>query len=86
MTGRVAVFAGASPTTMAGEAHPELIKQDPDGGYFMIWPIHKPGLDKNKIYPGTYTSFGWNAAYITTAAEDPEGIFAFLDWYTGRKG
>ncbi|MBU5349201.1 extracellular solute-binding protein [Paenibacillus lautus] len=86
MTGRVAVFAGASPTTMAGEAHPELIKQDPDGGYFMIWPIHKPGLDKNKIYPGTYTSFGWNAAYITTAAEDPEAIFAFLDWYTGPEG
>ncbi|MEC0203382.1 extracellular solute-binding protein [Paenibacillus lautus] len=86
MTGRVAVFAGSSPTTMAGEAHPELIKEDPDGGYFMIWPIHKPGLDKNKIYPGTYTSFGWNAAHITTAAEDPEAIFAFLDWYTGPEG
>ena len=86
MTGRVAVFAGASPTDFAGEAHAELIKQDPDGGYFMIWPIHKPGLDKNKIYPGTYTSFGWNAAYITTAAKDPEAIFAFLDWYTGPEG
>lgn len=86
MTGRVAVFAGASPTTMAGEAQPELTKNDPDSGYFMIWPIHKPGLDKNKIYPGTYTSFGWNAAYITTAAEDPEAIFAFLDWYTGPEG
>lgn len=86
MTGRVAVFAGASPTDMAGEAQQELIKKDPDGGYFMIWPIHKPGLDKNKIYPGTYTSFGWNAAYITTAAEDPEAIFAFLDWYTGPEG
>ncbi|MEF7439207.1 extracellular solute-binding protein [Paenibacillus lautus] len=86
MTGRVAVFAGSSPTTMAGDAQPELIKEDPDGGYFMIWPIHKPGLDKNKIYPGTYTSFGWNAAYITTAAKDPEAIFAFLDWYTGPEG
>lgn len=86
MTGRVAVFAGSSPTTFAGEAHPELIKEDPDGGYFMIWPIHKPGLDKNKITPGTYTSFGWNAAHITTAAKDPEAIFAFLDWYTGPEG
>ncbi|AZS15119.1 extracellular solute-binding protein [Paenibacillus lutimineralis] len=86
MTGRVAVFAGASPTDFAGEAQPELTKNDPDGGYFMIWPIHKPGLDKNKIYPGTYTSFGWNAAYITTAAKDPEAIFAFLDWYTGPEG
>ncbi|UNK18154.1 extracellular solute-binding protein [Paenibacillus sp. N3/727] len=86
MTGRVAVFAGSSPTTFAGEAQPELIKNDPNGGYFMIWPIHKPGLDKNKIYPGTYTSFGWNAAYITTAAKDPEAIFAFLDWYTSPEG
>ncbi|MFH0070865.1 extracellular solute-binding protein, partial [Peribacillus sp. NPDC056705] len=86
MTGRVAVFASSSPTTMAGEAQEELIKTDPDGGYFMIWPIHKPGLDKNKVYPGTYTSLGWNAAYITTAAKDPEAIFAFLDWYTGPEG
>ncbi|MBH5318511.1 extracellular solute-binding protein [Paenibacillus sp. GSMTC-2017] len=86
MSGRVAVFAGSSPTTMAGEAQAEMIKTDPNGGYFMIWPIHKEGLDKNKIYPGTYTSFGWNAAYITTAAKDPEAIFAFLDWYTGPEG
>lgn len=86
MNGKVAVFAGASPTDFAGEAQPELLKKDPDGGYFMIWPIHKPGLDKNKITPGTYTSFGWNAAYITTAAKDPEAIFAFLDWMTSPEG
>ncbi|MHA6483255.1 extracellular solute-binding protein [Paenibacillus sp. strain BS8-2] len=86
MTGRVAVFAGSSPTTFAGDAHAELVKEDPNAGYFMIKPIHKPGLDPNKIFPGTYTSFGWNAAYITTAAKDPEAIFAFLDWYTGPEG
>lgn len=86
MTGRVAVYASSNPTLFAGDAHKELIKDDPNAGYFMIWPIHKEGLDKNKIYPGTYTSFGWNAAYITTAAEDPEAIFAFLDWYTGPEG
>ncbi|CAM3554337.1 MULTISPECIES: extracellular solute-binding protein [Paenibacillus] len=86
MTGRVAVYASANPTLFASEAHKELTKTDPNAGYFMIWPIRKEGLDKNKIYPGTYTSFGWNAAYITTAAEDPEAIFAFLDWYTGPEG
>ncbi|MFX3632643.1 MAG: extracellular solute-binding protein [Candidatus Pristimantibacillus sp.] len=86
MTGRVAVFAGASPTTFAGEAHEELIKKDPNAGYFMIWPIHKEGLDKNKIYPGTYTTLGWNSSFITTSAKDPEAIFAFLDWLTGPEG
>ncbi|MFC3790727.1 extracellular solute-binding protein [Paenibacillus sp. GCM10012307] len=85
MQGRVAVFAGASPF-IAMNGHQELTKKDPDAGYFMIWPIHKQGLDKDKIYPGTYTSLGWNVSVITTAAKDPEKIFAFLDWYTGPEG
>ncbi|URN96358.1 MAG: extracellular solute-binding protein [Candidatus Pristimantibacillus lignocellulolyticus] len=86
MQGRVAVFAGSSPTTIASQAHNEMVKTDPNSGYFMIWPIHKEGLDKNKIYPGSYTSLGWNVSVITKAAEDPEKIFAFLDWYTGPEG
>ncbi|MFD0717188.1 extracellular solute-binding protein [Paenibacillus sp. GCM10027626] len=86
LNGRVAVYAGANPTDYASKGHKELTKTDPDAGYFMIWPIHKPGLDKNKIFPGTYTSLGWNASVITTAAKDPEAIFAFLDWYTGPEG
>lgn len=86
MQGRVAVFASSSPTTIAMQAHQELVKQDPNAGYFMIWPIHKPGLDKNKIFPGTYTALGWNVNVITKSAEDPEKIFAFLDWYTGPEG
>jgi putative aldouronate transport system substrate-binding protein len=86
MTGRVAVFASASPTEIANAAHTQLVSQDPDAGYFMIWPIHKPGLDKNKIYPGTFTQLGWNVSVITKAAKDPEKIFAFLDWFTGPEG
>ncbi|WP_195571275.1 extracellular solute-binding protein [Paenibacillus sp. 1001270B_150601_E10] len=86
MSGNVAVFAGASPTDIASNAHAEMTKQDPDAGYFMIWPVHKAGLDKNKIFPGTYTTLGWNVAVITKAAKDPEAIFAFLDWYTGPEG
>ncbi|HIW33984.1 MAG TPA: extracellular solute-binding protein [Candidatus Paenibacillus intestinavium] len=86
MQGRVAVFASSSPTTIASKAHNEMVKTDPDSGYFMIWPIHKEGLDKNKIYPGSYTSLGWNVSVITKAAKDPEKIFAFLDWYTGPEG
>jgi len=86
LNGRVAVFAGASPTDYAAEAHREMIKNDPNSGYFMIWPIRKEGLDKNKIYPGTYTTLGWNASYISASAENPEEIFAFLDWFTGPEG
>ena len=86
MNGRVAVYASSNPTVNGMQAHSELTKKDPDAGYFMVWPIHKEGLDKNKIYPGTYNKLGWNAAVITTSAKNPEAIFAFLDWYTGSEG
>ncbi|MCZ8523922.1 MULTISPECIES: extracellular solute-binding protein [Paenibacillus] len=86
MNGNVAVFAGSSPTDIGLKAHTALKAKDPEAGYFMIWPIHKPGLDKNKIFPGTYTQLGWNVSLITKAAKDPEAIFAFLDWYTGPEG
>jgi putative aldouronate transport system substrate-binding protein len=86
MTGRVAVFAGPSPIGDADVGNAELKKKDPNNGYFMIWPIHKPGLDKNKIFPGSYNQLGWNVSVITKAAKDPEAIFAFLDWFTGPEG
>lgn len=86
LNGNVAVFAAASPTDFAMKAHAGLAAKDPNGGYFMIWPIHKEGLDKNKIFPGTYTQLGWNVSVITKSAKNPEAIFAFLDWYTGPEG
>ncbi|UUZ95386.1 hypothetical protein LJK87_13510 [Paenibacillus sp. P25] len=52
----------------------------------MIWPVHKEGLDKNKIFTGTYNQLGWNISVITRAAKDPEAIFAYLDWQTGPEG
>lgn len=85
-SGQVAVFAAASPTTYALDGHYNLLKEDPDDGFFMIWPIAKEGLDKDNIYPGAYDMMGWNVAVITTAAEDPEKIFAYLDWLTGPEG
>lgn len=86
INGRVAVYASANPTVYAMTADAELRKKDPTDGYFMVWPIHKEGLDKNKIYPGTYNKLGWNAAVITTSAKNPEAVFAFLDWWTGPEG
>lgn len=85
-SGQIAVYAGASPTDYARSGHYHLLDQDPNGGYFMIWPIHKEGLDKNEIYPGSYNMMGWNVSVITKSAEDPEKVFAFLDWLTGPEG
>jgi len=86
LNGKVAIFAGASPTDIALLAQTELAKKDPNAGYFMVMPIYKEGLDKNKIFPGTFTRLGWNVSVITKSAKNPEAIFAFLDWYTGPEG
>ncbi|MFB0843832.1 extracellular solute-binding protein [Paenibacillus oleatilyticus] len=85
-TGRVAVYADITATDYASKADAELSKSDPNAGYFMIWPIHKPGLDKNKIMVAHYDRLGWNAAAITATAKDPEKIFAVLDWMTSPDG
>ncbi|MCC3375722.1 extracellular solute-binding protein [Cohnella sp. REN36] len=84
--GKVAVYASSSPTDIAAKAQELLVAKDPNAGYFMIWPIAKPGLDRNKIYPGTYATLGWNVAVITKSAKNPEAAFAVLDWMTGPEG
>lgn len=86
MEGRVAVFASADPMRVAMTAHAKLSKENPEDGYFFIEPIYKEGLDRRLIYPGTYNLLGWNVSAITTAAADPEAVFAMLDWMTGPEG
>ncbi|TJY41108.1 extracellular solute-binding protein [Cohnella pontilimi] len=86
LNGQIAVFADSSPTEFGDIGNVTLKAKDPKAGYFMIWPIHKEGLDKNKIFPGSYNQLGWNVSVITKAAKDPEKIFAFLDWFTGPEG
>lgn len=84
--GKVAVYADSSPTDLGAKAQEVLAAQDPNAGYFMIWPVAKPGLDRNKIFPGTYATLGWNVAVITKSAKNPEAAFAVLDWMTGPEG
>ncbi|WP_413374935.1 extracellular solute-binding protein [Alkalihalobacillus sp. 1P02AB] len=86
LNGRVAVFAGASVTTLGQRGHQQLIADDPDSGYFVANPIHKEGNNPNNTFPGDYNQLGWNVNVITTSAEDPEKVFAFLDWLTGPEG
>ncbi|MFC4102628.1 extracellular solute-binding protein [Paenibacillus xanthanilyticus] len=86
VTGNVAVYVASSPTEFGAKGHAALTQQDPNAGYIMVWPVHKQGLDKNKIFPGDYKQLGWNVSVITKSAKDPEAIFAFLDWFTGPEG
>ncbi|WP_080832080.1 extracellular solute-binding protein [Cohnella massiliensis] len=86
VTGKIAVFAASSPTEFGAIGNALLEAEDPEAGYIMIWPIHKEGLDKNKIFTGYYNQLGWNVSVITKNAENPEAIFAFLDWMTGPEG
>lgn len=86
MNNRVAVYASADVTNFANQANLHITSTNPEDGYFITWPFHKEGLDKNKIYAGGYDKLGWNVVVITKNAKDPEKIFAFLDWYTGPEG
>src|SRR5690606_20527376 len=86
VSGRFAVFAESSPTESANLADTQLKAEDPDAGLKMIWPIHKEGLNKDKITPGTWSQLGWNVNVITKAAKNPEAIFAFYDWMVGPQG
>lgn len=85
-TGRVAVMIESNITTYGAEGHRALTANNPDSGYEIIWPIHKAGLDKNKVFVSGFETLGWNVNVITTNAKDPEAIFAYYDWITGPEG
>ncbi|MBB6729806.1 extracellular solute-binding protein [Cohnella zeiphila] len=84
--GRVAVYATGSAGPDGEQALRLLKAKDPTFDYKVIWPLHKEGLDPNKIWPGNWNSLGWNAIVITQKAKDPERIFAFYDWLVSQEG
>ncbi|WP_127491500.1 extracellular solute-binding protein [Paenibacillus glycanilyticus] len=85
--GKAAVFVSYSVLeNQISAANTLMRKNDPDSGYEVIWPVHKDGVSKDKVYPNNYNKLGWNVNVITTAAKDPEAIFAYLDWLTGPEG
>lgn len=87
-SGKLAVaISGAIATEAEGEAgHIELVKNGPEYGYKMIWPIHKAGLNKDNIKVNDFSSLGWNISFITRSAKEPERIFEFIDWLTSKEG
>ncbi|OBZ09654.1 ABC transporter substrate-binding protein [Bacillus sp. FJAT-27264] len=87
-TGKIAVF-GAYDSVVEGigrEANNLLTAKDPEGGYEPIWPVHKDGVDKDKVYPSGFNTLGWNVNVITTNAKDPEAIFSYMNWATSPEG
>ncbi|OAB26319.1 extracellular solute-binding protein [Paenibacillus macquariensis] len=84
--GMVAIYGDFTTTVMGTEANSILKAKDPEDGYTMIWPFHKEGVDPKKVWVNEFDSLGWNVSVITTAAKNPEGIFAYLDWLTGEEG
>ena len=85
-TSRVAVMVESNITTYGAEGHRALTANNPDSGYEIIWPIHKAGLDKLKVFVSGFETLGWNVSVITKKAKDPEAIFAYFDWITGPEG
>ncbi|KGE20773.1 extracellular solute-binding protein [Paenibacillus wynnii] len=87
-TGKIAVF-GAYDSVVEGigrEANNQMKAKDPEDGYEVIWPVHKDGVDKNKVYPSGFNTLGWNVNVITTNAKDPEAIFSYMNWATSPEG
>lgn len=78
MNGKFAVIATFDPMKMLATADAELKKKDPEDGYMFIQPIAKEGLDRTKIYPGTYNQLGWNVALITKNAKIRKPCSRFL--------
>ncbi|EFM10082.1 extracellular solute-binding protein family 1 [Paenibacillus curdlanolyticus YK9] len=86
--GKVAVF-GAYDAYVEGigrEVNNDLKAKDPSSGYDVIWPVHKAGVDKNKVFPSGYNTLGWNVNVITKSAKDPEAIFAYMNWALSPEG
>jgi ABC-type glycerol-3-phosphate transport system substrate-binding protein len=84
--GKVAIAASFNVIDLTTRGNAVLKEKDPNAGYSIIWPLHKEGVDKNKVWPTQYDSLGWNVNVITTNAKNPEGIYAYLDWLTGEEG
>jgi putative aldouronate transport system substrate-binding protein len=58
--GKIAVFGAYDSMVIGAEANNLLKAADPEDGYMPIWPVHKAGVDKDKVYPGGYSTLGWN--------------------------
>ncbi|MDB5056525.1 MAG: transporter substrate-binding protein [Bacilli bacterium] len=86
--GKIAVWAAYDAVVegLGREANNQLKAIDPEDGYMAIWPIHKEGVDKNKVYPSGYNTLGWNVNVISTNAKDPEAIFTYMTWATSPEG
>lgn len=84
--GKTAIFPADDALNTTKARHEAYQKIDPTGGYITIYPPIKAGLDRTKVKISNFPNVGWNINMVTTKAEDPEAIYAFMDWLTGEEG
>jgi hypothetical protein len=75
-----AVVASVNIAFRGRETRGALLQNDPTNEWVPLWPVHKAGLDKNKIYPNSYNILGGSINVISSNAKNPEGIFRAMDW------
>ncbi len=80
--GTAAVMSGN--INNAGSGRGNLVSKGDD--WITVKPIHKEGLNQDKVMVETYNTVGWNVQLITKDAKNPEGIYAFLDWIYSPEG
>lgn len=85
-SGNAAVIVSVDALNQGHEGSLAGKDTDDEPLYKAIWPIHKEGLDPNEIKIDPKYRTGWNSTLITKNAEDPEKIFAFMDWFTTPEG
>lgn len=80
----------ASAAVMTGEISngpaTSRINLLPDNDWLVIKPIHKAGLEQDKIMVETYNTVGFNVFMISKNAKNAEGIYAFLDYLYSPEG
>lgn len=81
--GRVAVAGIYDAPSHGNEANQILGEED---GYMFIPYPHAEGVNPDNILLEGWGNTGWNINCITTAAKNPERIYAFFDWLNSEEG
>ncbi len=76
----VAVVASNNIAMRGRETRGVLQQEDPSNDWIPIWPIRKEGLDPDRVFPNSYNTLGGRINVISSSAENPEGVFRFMDW------
>lgn len=87
MSGRVAVYGDAAFITRLGGCMSKIMGSgDLSTTYTVMEPIAAAGIDQADVYTDNQMSIGSGGITITTAAKNPEAIYAYHDWQVTPEG